>query len=175
MSLHSKIKSNKRIWVLMLVVVSVFCAILFVSKGRFMPTVFPQAVITVLAPFQRAVAWASFQGENIYTFCNDILTVYEENQALKEQVIQLTQENTSAKEDHAENERLRALLDYKSKATQFDLLAASVIGRELDTWTNTVIINRGSMDAVQKNMPVVTEKGPVGKVVEVTPNAAKSS
>ena len=36
-----------------------------------------------------------------------------------------------------------------------------------------IVINKGTSDGIAKNMPVVTEKGLVGVVTEVAPNAAK--
>ena len=64
-------------------------------------------------------------------------------------------------------------MGYKQAASQFDLEAAQVIGREQATWTSMIVINKGTSDGIAKNMPVVTEKGLVGVVTEVAPNAAK--
>ena len=48
-------------------------------------------------------------------------------------------------------------------------MPAKVIGRESSTWTSMIVINRGSSDGIAKNMPVVTEKGLVGVITEVSP------
>ena len=69
--------------------------------------------------------------------------------------------------------RLRALLGYKQAAMQFDLVAARVIGREADSWSHMIVIDRGTADGVKENMAVVTEKGLVGHVIEAGPNYAK--
>ena len=50
---------------------------------------------------------------------------------------------------------------------------ATVVGRDLGTWTSTIIINRGTADGITKEMPVVTPQGLVGNVVSVYTNAAK--
>ena len=92
---------------------------------------------------------------------------------LKNEVEQLRQENTTAAEYAAENERLRELLAYKQGAHQFDLLAARVIGRDAELWTSTIVVDRGSKDGVRENMPVVTGKGLVGHVTEVGPVSSK--
>lgn len=101
------------------------------------------------------------------------MSAYYQNELLKNEVVQLRQQNLTAAEYAAENERLRNLLGYKQTASQFDLMAAQVIGREQATWTSMIVVNRGSSDGVARNMPVVTEKGLVGVVTEVSPNAAK--
>lgn len=164
--------SDKKIWVLIFVMVSAFCLILFAARGRFVPMVTSPAVISVLAPFQRALAWAGNELDFVTATIWEVATCYHQNEMLKNEVVQLRQQNLQAEEYAAENIRLRELLNYKASSTQFDLIAAQVIGRNLDTWTNVIVVNRGTMDGIAKNMPVVTEKGLVGMVTEVTPNAA---
>ena len=65
----------------------------------------------------------------------------------------------------AENDRLRALLNFKSSHNQYQLLAGSVISRDYGTWTNTMIIDVGSGEGVEKDMPVITPSGVVGFIV----------
>lgn len=165
--------SNKKIWIFVFVIVSVFCVIFFAARGRFVVDFSSPAVVTALAPFQRALSWASGKTENGVEFIWDVANVYKQNEMLRNEVSQLRQQNLKAEEYYSENIRLRDLLNYKNSSTQFDLLAAQVIGREMDYWTSMIIVNRGSVEGVSTNMPVVTSEGLVGRVVEVTPNAAK--
>lgn len=73
----------------------------------------------------------------------------------------------------AENDRLRALLDFKSSHNQYQLLAGSVISRDYGTWTNTMIIDVGSGEGVEKNMPVITPAGVVGFISDVYPHSSR--
>lgn len=82
-------------------------------------------------------------------------------------------QNVKADEFAAENIRLRELLGYKQSATQFDLVAAHVIGRETATWTRMIVIDRGTQHGVQKNMAVVTARGLVGTVTDAGPISSK--
>ena len=132
-----------------------------------------QAVSLVLSPFQSAFGWVSGELRGITDSIWDVVTVHEQNKMLRNEVAQLRVQNLQASEYAAENARLRALLDYKQAASQFDLVAARVIGRESATWSSMIVINRGTMDGIQNNMPVVTEKGLVGHVVEAGPNSSK--
>ena len=68
----------------------------------------------------------------------------------------------------AENDRLRALLNFKSTHNQYQLLAGSVISRDYGTWTNTMIIDVGSGEGVEKDMPVITPSGVVGFISDVS-------
>ena len=52
-------------------------------------------------------------------------------------------------------------------------MAARVIGRESATWSSMIIINRGTLDGVRDDMPVVTPQGLVGRIVEAGPNSSK--
>ena len=166
-------QSGRKIWALLFVLLALFCIIFFAARGRFQVTASTGTVGTVLAPFEMA---ASFIGQQIQTVTAnvwEIATVHEQNKMLKNEVEQLRQENTTAAEYAAENERLRELLAYKQGAHQFDLLAARVIGRDAEPWTSTIVVDRGSKDGVRENMPVVTGKGLVGHVTEVGPVSSK--
>lgn len=159
-------ESGRIIWVLAFVAVSVFCIVFFAARGRFNVPFSSQAVMTVLAPFQRAAAWAGDQVNGTLINFWDIMAVHEQNKMLRREVEQLREQNVKAEEFSAENVRLRELLGYKNLATQFDLLMARVIGREAATWTRMITIDRGTEHGVQKNMAVVTARGLVGVVTE---------
>ena len=61
------------------------------------------AVITLLAPFQRAAAWAGAQVQGVVANVQDILTVHQQNQLLRSEVEQLRVQNVQANEYAAEN------------------------------------------------------------------------
>ncbi len=165
--------SGRKIWVLIVVLVSVFCLIFFAARGRFQAPVANQAVAVVLSPFERGISWVGSQLRYLTSNIWDIATVHEQNKMLRNEVEQLRIQNVQASEFAAENERLRALLGYKQAATQFNLVAAQVVGRESATWTSMIVINRGTRDGIRENMAVVTEKGLVGHVVEADYTTSK--
>ncbi len=71
----------------------------------------------------------------------------------------------------AENNRLRRALGYRERAV-FRLLPAQIIGRDISTWFNQVIIDRGSADGLRRDMPVLTEEGLVGKTTAVSEHSS---
>lgn len=97
----------------------------------------------------------------------------EENQSLQALVEQLAIENVRLQEAAIENEELRRLLEFKAAHPEFSMLAANIIGREPSTLIQSLILDRGSEDGIQKGMPVVTARGLVGQVVEVYPQASR--
>lgn len=173
----SKVKregeSGRTVWLLLFVTVSVFCVVFFAARGRFATPFSSPAVITLLAPFQRAASWAGDQVRGVTATVWDILTVHQQNQMLRSEVEQLRMQNVRAGEYAAENIRLRELLGYKQSATQFDLVMAHVIGRETATWTRMIVIDRGTQHGVRKNMAVVTARGLVGVVTDAGPISSK--
>ena len=161
------------IWALGLVLFGLFCLILLTSFNRVGFPISSKVTGVVLFPFQGGFSAAVDGVTSATGFVYEVSTVYEENERLKREVEELRKENLEASEYAAENERLRALLGYKEAKTQFDLLPARVIARENATWSSMIVINRGSNEGVTDLMPVVTDKGLVGHVIEAGPVSSK--
>ena len=165
--------SNRKLWILLFVVIAVFCLIFFSARGRFSTPYTSRAMTMVISPFQRVASWVGDQAHWVTSNIWDIITVHEQNKMLRNEVAQLRVQNLQANEALAENERLRALWGYKQSAVKFDMVTARVIGRESDTGTRMIVINKGTMDGLEDDMPVVTEKGLVGRISEAGPYSSK--
>ena len=166
-------QTGKKIIALIIVFVSVFCCVFFAARGKFKTPVADNSAMTILSPFQRAFSWIGSQLTFVKNTVTEISNLHEQNKLLREEVEILRAQNLTASEYASENQRLRGLLGYKQTATQFDLVAASVIGRESSSWSSVIVINRGTLDGVANNMPVVTEAGLVGHVMEAALNSSK--
>ena len=92
----------------------------------------------------------------------------DENGQLTQKVQELEVELKQKEELDQENSRLRKLLDLKEQS-RYKVLTARVIGRDPSAWFDSAIVNRGSLDGVKLNMPVVTDGGLVGRVTAVSP------
>jgi len=73
----------------------------------------------------------------------------------------------------AENTRLTNILNYKNAVKQFDTAVAKIISYDSSNLTNSITINLGAKDGMQKNMPVITPQGLVGTIVAVYEHSAK--
>ncbi len=73
----------------------------------------------------------------------------------------------------AENEELRDLLNMKDYASDYNLIAGTIIAEDVTDWFNTFTINLGSGDGVTKDSPVITSAGLVGIVSEVGLTSSK--
>ena len=165
--------SNKKIWILIFIVVSVFCLIFFAARGRYQIPLSERIVMTILAPFQGLISTVNNEIRYVTSSVWEIATVYDQNKMLKSEVEQLRALNLQSNELASENARLRTMLAYKQASTQFDLVIAAVIARDSVTWTNTIMINRGTNDGLKKDMAVITSQGLVGNVVEAFSSSAK--
>lgn len=129
--------------------------------------------LNVLTPVQEKVtdggSW--LVGRKDYYF--NLAHIYQENNRLKKEVEELQAANYSTVEVWAENKRLRELLAYREENRQFTLITAKVIGRAPGRIKNEFIINRGRVDGIKENMPVVTADGLIGSIAMLYDNSAK--
>jgi rod shape-determining protein MreC len=109
---------------------------------------------------------------NYFTSISSLRSAQSENDSLKARVQELEIEKKQKEELASENERLRSLLKLKEQ-TKYNILIARIIGRDPSVWFDSSIINRGSLDGVQLNMPIVTDGGLVGRVTAVAPLTAQ--
>jgi rod shape-determining protein MreC len=91
---------------------------------------------------------------------------YWHNLKLRHEIDALKAQLLKQEEDSSENERLRALLDLKSRST-FKTAAAFVIGKDFNSFRPYLILDKGASSAIKKYDPVLTPSGLVGKVLEV--------
>lgn len=171
--IRKKSHSGKKLAALIAVFIVVFCSVFLSSRSKIEFSIPDKTVMAVMSPFQNAFSWVGSQLAFLEKTVSEIRHLHQQNKQLREEVELLRAQNLTASEFAAENQRLRALLGYKQVATQFDLVAARIIGREAATWSSVVVINRGTADGVADNMAVVTELGLVGHIMEAGLNTSK--
>lgn len=164
---------HKKTAVLIIAVILVIVLMSATAKGKYQLPLAEGLIRVVFTPVERAVSKLTYSIGNILSSTSKLMTVYRDNEQLRQQVEQLQQSTLTLNELSAENQRLQAMLDYKRSAPQFELVAATVIAREPGTWFNTIVINKGSDVGLTKDMSVITPKGLVGHIVAVYGNSAK--
>ncbi|MBC7899823.1 MAG: rod shape-determining protein MreC [Saprospiraceae bacterium] len=117
---------------------------------------------------QSPVTTVSSAFYNYFGSISNLRSAQSENDLLKQRVQELEVEIKGKEDLTSENERLQALLDLKPKS-KYKLLTARIIGRDPSVWFDSSIVNRGSLDGIKLNMPVVTGGGLVGRVTAVSP------
>lgn len=87
----------------------------------------------------------------------------KENKRLEEEIKKLLLERQRYREIFLENQRLREILSLKEREKRY-ITVARIISRSLDPFGDTLVINKGSLDGIAKDMAVITPLGLVGKV-----------
>ncbi|MGI6308038.1 MAG: rod shape-determining protein MreC [Dethiobacteria bacterium] len=129
-------------------------------------------LMTGLLPVQ---GFFSQVGSRVYAFFEGVLEyskVLEENKRLKDELAAEQNLRSQLMELRKENHRLREMLGFKEQ-TAYTLLPAEVVARDPSQWFETITINKGYVDGVQKDMAVVTSQGLVGNVFFVSQNSSR--
>lgn len=88
----------------------------------------------------------------------------QENAALRDMNVALSDEVSRLREARLENIRLRELVGLQQKPARH-YRSATVVGKSLQLLRNTVTLDVGERDGVRVPMPIVSESGLVGKII----------
>jgi len=103
----------------------------------------------------------------------ELSSVLEENEKLKNQINELTIENTQLQQEKYELTKLRELYELDAEYEEYTKIGARIISRDASNWYSSFVIDKGSEDGIQVNCNVIAGSGLVGRVTEVGPNHAK--
>lgn len=118
----------------------------------------------------------SFPGRvlgNSVSSISTLLKTYDENERLKERIDgygELAIQNDNLKK---ENEALKKELSLNETLGNYERVTATVITRSPDMWQDLLIVDRGSNDGIEPNMAVLSQKGLIGRVIEVNATSSK--
>ena len=160
--------------VLNLVIVFLIISIImsWTTNDREKVSFLENAIHQLVLPFQKAFTVSTTFLRDGYLSIKDVRNVYVENKALKEQLEYYVGIEHQLNEARLTNRRLTRLLDF-TETIEYDLEPAMVIGRSPDTWYSTLTISKGDKNGFEVGMPVVTNAGLVGRIIEVGPNNSK--
>ncbi len=95
-----------------------------------------------------------------------------ENEQLRAQVAQLEAERLKLQEQVRVAEQINKVANLKLPMSPRSV-PALVVGRDATMWYRTVLIDKGLTSGIEKDQPVMTEQGLVGRIESVTLNAAR--
>ncbi|AUM64142.1 rod shape-determining protein MreC [Brevibacillus laterosporus] len=98
----------------------------------------------------------------------DAYHVYEENRVLKASLDQYAQMSAELKAVKYENGQLRESLGTKQKLNDYNVIYSEVAARNSSQWNDVLVIGSGSKQGVKKDMAVMTSKGLIGRVKDVS-------
>lgn len=103
-------------------------------------------------------------------YVTEFRSLKDENEELSERIRELEQKVAHVQVLEGENEWLRGYLGMKNELESFEMVDATVIGREANSYMTLYTLNKGSIHGVEVDMSVVTENGIVGRVEAVGVN-----
>jgi rod shape-determining protein MreC len=154
------------------ILVLIALALLVLSLSGFLDSIRGMA-LTPVAAAQEWIAIRFTTLRNLLDAPSDVAVLRQQNAELQAEVARLQREVIALREQAAEAEILGALLNYARSNPESRYLATNVIGRDVSPYLRSVWIGSGSDAGIARGMPVVTERGLVGRVVEAFPTAAR--
>jgi rod shape-determining protein MreC len=103
----------------------------------------------------------------------NIRDLQERNRELERSLARLQAELVELREIQHDYERIAALLDYTSTTSNRQYVIADVIGLDTSGLMRVLHINKGARDGIGVGMPVITDLGLVGRVMEVRGGASQ--
>jgi len=158
---------DKKTAVLCVAFITVFLLVVSAARLQNRYPLMASIAATVMAPLDyvfSGIAGGIQQGTG---FTRDVAAVFHENQTLRSENQELRHVVFQLTEKAAENERLHAMLEFRSREVAFKMQAAKVIGRDPGILNHSILVNLGTRDGLRINMPVVTHQGLVGHVMAV--------
>jgi rod shape-determining protein MreC len=107
--------------------------------------------------------------QNGFSIIPNVFELERENKTLRETNINLSKELSLLKESKLENLRINRMLEFKTR-TNYRVASGKIIGKTLIQTRNNITIDIGENDSVKVGMPVITDKGLVGKIVATSGN-----
>ncbi len=102
----------------------------------------------------------------------ELFSLRSDNAELRERVEDLEERRRVVADLERENRELQGLLDLEERL-QFETVAARTVALAPSSFEWTITIDVGSNDGVARDMPVIAGPGLVGRVIQVTPSAAR--
>jgi rod shape-determining protein MreC len=104
----------------------------------------------------------------------DIETLRRRNADLEEALARFQSELVELREIASDYQRLADLVNYSMASDDRTFIAADIIARsDPNAPLRTIVISRGTRDGLTVGMPVVTQLGLIGRILQVTANASR--
>ena len=164
---------NKKYFIVIAILIISVVVVYFSAIDRENTLAYDNAVGYIVEPVAKLFNTVSVGTGDFFHYFKDKKNLVNENQKLDNKVMELEHDNSKLKSLEIENERLRSLLKFKEQNPEHKLSACTVISKDTSNYYSTFLIDKGTKDGIEKNMPVVGAKGIIGYVVEAGTGFAK--
>lgn len=129
-------------------------------------------VMALLSPFIHASGAVEDGLSDIAAPTGDPRELKRENERLLLELERLRIVSQKYAQLQEEANKLRGLIGFK-QSSPFKMTAARVVKRVSSTWWNTMIIDKGSLDGLATDSPVISASGLIGKTGKLAPHLAE--
>ena len=166
-------KNKFKILLAVVTVILVVCIIVGVTAKKKSTSTAKGALGTAASPVQSGVTSVSNSVSGFFGYLTNMKGYEKENEKLRERIASLEDDLRKTENLKEENERLRKIMDLKSKEDNHKSVVADVVSFEMDNFSKSYTINKGIKDGITQNCAVITPFGLVGYVAEAGRNWAK--
>lgn len=133
-----------------------------------------RTIVQVLSPIQEGASKALKPVRDVAGWFSSTFHAKAQRDSLRKQVAALRLENAKLQQQAILESQLakQVGLDNSIGVSNYQPVAAHVIGRDPTLWYATVEVDKGSADGVHKEDPVIGDGALVGKVSTVAPNVS---
>jgi len=149
-----------------LIILAITCVLLVVVASS-IPSIRSSFVNTLKHPLSLFTFFGREFGGIIFYHRNLV-----QSEQLRKEVGLLKNKLNSSRELYKENLRLKEILSLRQKSP-FKVIAARVIARSPESWSSTVIIDKGKHQGLRRGMAVITYLGLAGRLVETDESTSK--
>lgn len=174
--MYRKQVRRRRAVLVALVIVSLILLSLSFSEADSGPIHSVQrGLASIFGPIEEGAGRALKPVRDLVNWFDETFDARGENEQLKDELSELRSDQIDAEAVEAENEELRKALDFKTNAgiEGYDQVTSRVIARSPTVWYSQVTIDQGSSSGIERDDPVVTGDGLVGKVSDTTAGTAQ--
>jgi rod shape-determining protein MreC len=127
----------------------------------------------ILLPLQSAAASLVRGTTEVVDTVQYARQLREQNTLLRDEVDRLQAEMVRLRELELENYDLRNLLGLRQQAAPGEMLPVRVVARDPLPFAQAIVIDSGTDQGITEDLPVLTWRGLVGRVVEAEPTSAR--
>ncbi|GIP22412.1 cell shape-determining protein MreC [Paenibacillus sp. J22TS3] len=166
-----KLLGNKRLFILLIGLI-LFVAVMGFTLGPRAGLTWPEKFIKDTVGFVQSVFYKPARAvAGFFEDIGNLRSLQEENKELKIMMAHYTREKPLLNSLQKQNDELKKNLNftqYQLETNKTELAIVDVVSVNNDPANRTLVINRGSNDKVRKGLTVISDKGMVGVVSEVS-------
>jgi rod shape-determining protein MreC len=163
---------NRYILVGLIIISIVFTTVFYREPGEGPFHVIKRFTLSSVSSVQAGASIVLRPVVNGWYFISESIGDHDENITLKEKIAELNRKVETLEFASQENTRLNELLKV-SKKKNLKTKLANIIGYSSNDLEKVIVIDKGLNDGLKKRMPVITNQGLVGQIINLTGKAAQ--